>query len=689
MSNSTILIPDQGPPGQPAAAITGAQFAVPAIGQQVTVQLGLTADGRQTSSEWMFAPQPIAFSSPAGVVPAVSYGTYNVVATPTSGSVTLQNNGAAGNPTPGTQVPAGAGISTAGLPGQGPVGQTTANFALPNVGSTGPMVLKTNVFVVLGGNLFISGSGGQAYLVVTAVNTDGVTITVQNNGAAENTATPATILAGAQVTMAGAGGPAGSGGGGATSGPLSVTLLSSFVMPALGATVPGVNFPTAGFPVGRALWIPGTGLGNMLILQSITDAAHAVLLNPPVSSYVTNNSVAGTTIAATTVTTMGPVSSCALVSAQVASNTSGWMVRRMTFARDNLPWVRIGFGAWAALTGVETALTGNMTITASVEYPIGSTPTRLTFGGANSGTVIAGQTLLSDAVTLPVMIPAGAKYAIRFFQTGATQIPYTATSHINVAGGEAISSTSGDLTGSSATFTDGGNGFTMSPVCILGPTNKITLALTGDSRSVGLNDNTTDGMGDYGTAARMFGRAHAYIQLGASGELAAGFVSTHALRLPLAQLCTVVIDAHGINDIDGGTAPATLQATMNTLYGLVTTQPVIVLTNPPRTTDTSGSPWTTLVNQVVDPNNGNRVAMNTWWRNLGSVAVPIAGNVIGCIDWANVVESSYNSGKWAVTGSGLTGNDNQFTTDGLHESSFANRLAVPLASLLEQFAFFR
>lgn len=124
----------QGPPGSPAAAILGPAFTVPPstggpAAQQVTISLGNTALGAPTSAVWAFAPMSIGFSSPPGVSPPVNYGSYQIISVnlaATPNTITIQNNGASGNPTPGTIVPAGSGISSVGPPG--PIG--TANSIL-------------------------------------------------------------------------------------------------------------------------------------------------------------------------------------------------------------------------------------------------------------------------------------------------------------------------------------------------------------------------------------------------------------------------------------------------------------------------------------------------------------------------------------------------------------------------------
>jgi hypothetical protein len=78
----------------------------------------------------------------------VSYGVYNVVAQPTASSLTLQNNDASGNPTPGTIVPSGAGIAPSGTGQPGPTGPAAyttllSSFTLPAAGSTATVNLAS------------------------------------------------------------------------------------------------------------------------------------------------------------------------------------------------------------------------------------------------------------------------------------------------------------------------------------------------------------------------------------------------------------------------------------------------------------------------------------------------------------------------------------------------------------------
>jgi IPT/TIG domain len=139
----------QGPPGPPAFANTSGTFVVPpstggAGAQQVTIQLGINpATGAPSTSAGFFPPQPVSVSF-AGV----SYGVYNVVAQPTASSLTLQNNGASGNPTPGTVVPSGAGVAPSGTGQPGPTGPAAyttllSSFTLPAAGSTATVNLAS------------------------------------------------------------------------------------------------------------------------------------------------------------------------------------------------------------------------------------------------------------------------------------------------------------------------------------------------------------------------------------------------------------------------------------------------------------------------------------------------------------------------------------------------------------------
>jgi len=97
-------------------------------------------------------------------------------------------------------------------------------------------------------------------------------------------------------------------------------------------------------------------------------------------------------------------------------------------ARDNITQLKIAVPNWyvAALSApsnfTEANLGTAMTITASVEYPIGTTPTQITWGGSATGSIAAGVTGLSDFVSK--VIPNGATFAIRIWYHNDSGVHY-------------------------------------------------------------------------------------------------------------------------------------------------------------------------------------------------------------------------------------------------------------------------
>lgn len=290
---------------------------------------------------------------------------------------------------------------------------------------------------------------------------------------------------------------------------------------------------------------------------------------------------------------------------------------------------------------------GNVTHTASIEYPAG-TFTQVTFNnGSTSAVLSAGSQLLSDVVT--VSIPAATKFYVRLFQTGA--VGAVMSGHIDTGGGDLYEKAASGLADKtmSGTITTDGSGYAYFPLAILAMTTTPTVAIYGDSRVFGFL--TTPTSGDRGDIAPAVGAASlGYLNLGVNSDTAQSFLAHHTLRLALASYCSSVVLEYGINDIAvASRSDAQVQSDLTAIAALFT-QPVWLTTMEP--VSTSSGDWSTLVAQTTAAYNAVRVANNNWRRGLPA-------GFRGYFDIADVVESARDSGLWKVSGGALT-------ADGVH-----------------------
>lgn len=328
------------------------------------------------------------------------------------------------------------------------------------------------------------------------------------------------------------------------------------------------------------------------------------------------------------------------------------------YARTDISWLKIAVPNWYVKNSSpfnEIVAGGDSTITASVEYPQGVF-TRILWGGNVTGTLVDGTTTLSDQTT--VAIPNGALFWIRMYIVGSTNVfsrifafnPNHIPASQQWMGAEAFTADKtmgGTITKTNATFC---------PIAIIGPTDKPSIALLGDSIGIGELDGRGDLSGDYGLA-RAFGDRYAYLNFALSGDRAAGFLADGARRADVLKYASHLLCAYGNNDIYtlGNSAAITFGRLQN-IWQLMKAhgqdKKTFQTTISVRATSTDG--WTTLANQTTLSGNAARVSLNALIR---------AGDpdLDGYIDFADVLESSRESGKWKP---GPTAN--YLTSDGTH-----------------------
>lgn len=341
--------------------------------------------------------------------------------------------------------------------------------------------------------------------------------------------------------------------------------------------------------------------------------------------------------------------------------------RTAHIARDHVTTLQIELPNWYWTRGgtlTETAGGGNITYTASVEYPVGVF-TQILFSGAAAAVVASNGTILSDV--LNISISKGHRFWIRVFANAVTAIVFTDGNvgypQIDLANGEAYNYAASGLTDMTmgGTIVDVGAASApiLSPTAIVGATRRPSVLILGDSRDYGFTDNI-DGDGDLGDIARMVGGAFSYINAGCAGDTLSGFITAHTKRAGLQAYCSHVVFGDPINALRAGGSgqnktAATVLGELQTILGYFPTK-LCVTTTPGGPNPTSTDNWATLANQTVNANQAQIAAY------CAAIRAGVA-NSIGFWDIMYAIESSRDSGKWWTNGVALA-----TTTDGLHST---------------------
>jgi hypothetical protein len=260
------------------------------------------------------------------------------------------------------------------------------------------------------------------------------------------------------------------------------------------------------------------------------------------------------------------------------------MSRSAHYARDAITALRIVIPNWYVDTSnnggtyTELGSGGNITVTASVEYPAG-TFTQILFGASASGTIATLKNGVSDS--LAVTIPNGALFWIRIFYTSAVGVIYGTKG--SAALGDVASFAASGLTDQTMSGTVSGSaGFSYPPLAIIGTTSKKSAVFIGTSLTEGDQD-TNESSGDLGVVARSIGPYAGYINMGVPGDSMVKFVLANTRRVAITKaLATDVWVEHGIND--SASNEATKEANVATIWGYFPTRRVRALTVSPNTT---------------------------------------------------------------------------------------------------------
>lgn len=334
---------------------------------------------------------------------------------------------------------------------------------------------------------------------------------------------------------------------------------------------------------------------------------------------------------------------------------SGIFVEQMSrshhVAMDNISSLKVAFANF--FLG-EQSPGGPADITATVEYP-SNTFTRLTFSGNTNAVIANGGYVVSDTVNLAVPVPRYSMLWVREWCSngqGTCFSQYEANTNYDsfVASG----TTTPDITGGGGMAPSPSQQNWCAPLAIIGYTTKPSLLLLGDSRVFGFQDGTystsqnTDTNPFFGQSRILDEQAYCSANMGVSGETWSDFLAHDVNRLFFTNFSTAVYCQLGINGL-----PVGLATNYTYLASLISGLPLYASTLEPFST--SSDNFKTLANQTANASDSIRVQYNTLLRR------GLVPGVISYMELANIVESSPNSGLWAVNGT-----SNNITYDGLH-----------------------
>jgi hypothetical protein len=318
-----------------------------------------------------------------------------------------------------------------------------------------------------------------------------------------------------------------------------------------------------------------------------------------------------------------------------SANNSLNSARTCTVPLDtNITDLTLGFPGFGMTLrgGLEVSIPNGFSMTAAIEYPLGSTPRQIFFNGLATGSQVPGRTVVKSD-PYPGLLLAGSQFRVK------TYITWTGTLWLITGGSSTLLppgsiAAAGDWTNRGTNLTDQTLTSTIptqttsnlgySPIIYAKPTSKVpVLATVSDSWFAGLNDIREPVSGGTTIIRAMRNK----IPIGVSGQ--GGFAMYEYLqrqegqRNVLRDACTHLIMELGINDADGG------GQTITTLENnwLATVQPfiargvkVIAWTLSPHTTSTDG--FITTSNQMVNASESIRLGFNTWlranWQSAGA-----------------------------------------------------------------------
>ncbi|WP_347989916.1 hypothetical protein [Methylomonas sp. AM2-LC] len=326
-------------------------------------------------------------------------------------------------------------------------------------------------------------------------------------------------------------------------------------------------------------------------------------------------------------------------------------------------------------------ITTNLTVEASIEYPIGGTRQRITFNAANQGVIAPGTDLDSDLIVLTNLIPAGAKFRIweMHLVTGTDSVMVNRNCYLPDGGDNLVyrTTTPGNfgatnvVTGTFAGATIDGGSYGQQgirPACIFGITDipLPAVAAIGDSRVYGTFEEP-DSSRFLGSIERMMGSLLTTQGFGVGGETGAQFVSANGAkrRATINKYFTHAVCDYGVNDIyqSGILTTTALAAMLNNIANALPSIQIYACTIRPVTSSTDG--WITATNQSLSNaggvntaaiSNAARIAFNWMLRTggtgKGAISAPVPGGLPGVYDYFDLANDVECNSAGALTQDG-------------------------------------
>lgn len=385
------------------------------------------------------------------------------------------------------------------------------------------------------------------------------------------------------------------------------------------------------FPAGllyrlRLIWLQGgsvfsDGTNTLKIPAGETD------LSGGVSKWL--NFVTGTAVPRDMLSGAGDTTATSMM-----SRTAHISRASVTALKIVIPNFYFGNSAGEVAPGDSTA-----TATAAIEFPSG-TYTQVKFGGAVQGALPNGGLLVSDETA--ATIPAGATFWVRIFRTGFTagKVPFVNTGNSGFSEAAEYGTSVTDKTMGGTISNTGSPKFRCAAV-IAKVSGIKSFLLLGDSRTMGTGDTYTSTHMDLGLLARCVGPYSAYCNAGTGSDRADWFVSGSAIRRQLAQYCTHVIGAYGVNDLGASRTAAQIVTSIQAIRALIPGLPYYQAT----------------IHASTNAGNTAALSYESARVTLNGLIRDGIGGLSGWVDSADAVESARDSGLYASA---------SYTSDGLH-----------------------